>query len=118
MSWGPSWATGELDRARLARGPIGQRDRCKILDLRVVAVARADAVAPGAAIKGFGVGLGFPHIDAAGDAAFFPADELLADKTFCFEEIRPDPAKMLPPFLDPNRRRQAIKHHHRTPPPH
>jgi len=39
----------------------------KILYPRIVAVTRANPVTPGAAVEGFGGGLTFPHIDAAGD---------------------------------------------------
>jgi hypothetical protein len=103
----PNWKC--LDRPRLPRRLVGQRHRFEILDLRIVAVAGADAVAPGAGVERFGVVPGFSHIDAAGDAAFFPADELLAHETFGFEEIRRDFAEMLAAFLKPDRWRQVVE---------
>jgi hypothetical protein len=90
-------------------GLVGQRDGFKILDLRVVAVAGADAVAPGAGVEGFGVGLCFPHVNAAGDAAFLAADELLAHKTRRFEKIRRDLGEVLAAFLEPDRWRQIVE---------
>src|ERR1700675_2594379 len=98
-----------LNRPRLAARLVGQRDRFKILDLRIVAVAGADAVAPGAGVEGFGVGLRFPHVNAAGDAAFPSADELLADETRRFEKIRRDLGEMLAAFLEPDRWRQIVE---------
>jgi hypothetical protein len=56
-----------------------------------------------------GVCLGFPHIDAAGDAAFPLADELLAHKTFGFQETGRDCCEMFAAFLKTNRRRQVIE---------
>src|SRR3984893_4921523 len=98
-----------LNRPRLAARLVGQRHRLEILDLRLVAVAGADAVAPGAGVEGFGVGLRFPHIDAAGDAAFLPADELLADEASGLQEIRRDLGKMLAAFLETDRWRQIVE---------
>src|ERR1700732_5487433 len=98
-----------LDRAGLPRCLVGQRDRLKILHLRVIAVTRANAVLPGAAVEGFGVFLGFPHIDATGDTAFFPADELLAQEAFGFQEIGRDFGEMLAAFLETDRWRQVIE---------
>src|SRR5258708_25599556 len=98
-----------LDRSGLARRLVGKRDRLKILDLRIVAVACANAVPPRAGIEGFGVGLGFPHIDATGDAAFLPADELLPEEAFGLQEIGRDLREMFAAFLKTNRWRQVIE---------
>src|ERR1700732_3537103 len=92
-----------LNRPGLAACLVGQRDGFKILDPGLVAVAGADAVAPGAGVEGFGVGLRFPHIDAAGDSAFPAADELLADKALGSKEIRRDFGKMFAAFLKTDR---------------
>src|SRR5258707_4169129 len=99
----------QLDSPGLAGRLVGQRDRLKILYLRVVVVTRANAVPPGAGVEGFGVGLGFPHIHATGDAAFFPADKLLPDEAFCLQEIGSDLGKMFAAFLKTNRWRQVIE---------
>src|ERR1700722_1351688 len=98
-----------LDRPRLAGRLVRQRDGLEILDLRVVAVARANAVPPGAAVEGFGVFLGFPHVDATGDASFFPADELLAQEAFGFQEIGRDSGEMLAAFLKTDRWRKVVE---------
>src|ERR1700676_1922669 len=98
-----------LNRPRLAARLVGQRHRLEILDLRIVAVAGADAVAPGAGVEGFSVGLRFPHVNAAGDRHFPSADELLAHKTRRFEKIRRDLGEMLAAFLEPNRWRQVVE---------
>src|SRR6202790_5750326 len=98
-----------LNRPRLAARLVGQRHRLEILDLRIVAVAGADAVAPGAGVEGFSGGLRFPHVNAAGDAAFPSADELLAHKTRRFEKIRRDLGEMLAAFLEPDRWRQIVE---------
>src|ERR1039458_7241985 len=68
------------DRSGFARCLVGERDRFEILDPWIVAVTRANPVAPGAAVEGVSGGLAFPHINATGDVAFFPADELLSDE--------------------------------------
>jgi hypothetical protein len=54
---------GILDRPRLPRCLVGQRDRLKILDVRVVAIARTNTGAPGAGVEGFGIGLCSPRRD-------------------------------------------------------
>src|SRR5258705_2871302 len=99
----------QLARSGLAGRLVGKRDGLKILDLRVVAVACANPVPPGAGIEGFGVGLGFPHIDATADAAFLPADKLLPEEAFGLQEIGSDFRKMFAAFLKTNRWRQVIE---------
>ena len=47
--------------------PVGQCCRFEILDLRVVAVTGANAVAPGTSVEAFGVRLTFPQLDATGE---------------------------------------------------
>src|SRR5450755_1714168 len=86
-------AVVDLDRSGFARCLVGERDGFEILDPWIVAVTRANPVAPGAAVEGVSGGLAFPHINATGDVAFFPADELLADEAGGFQEIRRDLVK-------------------------
>src|SRR5258708_13882883 len=88
----------QLDSPGLAGRLVGQRDRLKILYVRVVAVTRATAVPPRAGVEGSGVGLGFPHIHATGYAAFFPPLKLLPAEAFCLQEIGTDLGTMLPAF--------------------
>src|ERR1700722_13664980 len=98
-----------LDRAGFAGCLVGQCDRLEILDLRIVAVTRANAVPPGAGVEGLGVALRFPHVDAAGDAAFLVADELLAEEALGLQEIGRDFGEMRAAFLETNRWRQIVE---------
>src|SRR5580692_11374653 len=97
------------DRAGLAGGLVGERDGFEILDPGIVAITRADAFAPGAGVERFSGGLAFPHVDAAGDVALFPADELLAKEAGGFQEIGRDFGEMFAAFLEPDRFRQIVE---------
>src|SRR5665213_368967 len=97
------------DRAGLAAGLVGQRHRLEIPDLRVVAVAGADALTPRTVVEGFGIRLRFPHVDPAGDAALLVADELLAEEASGLQEVRRDFGEVRAAFLQPDRRRQVIE---------
>src|SRR5471030_2753916 len=60
-------AVVDLDRSGFARCLVGERDGFEILDPWIVAVTRANPVAPGAAVENVSGGLAFPHINATGD---------------------------------------------------
>src|SRR5258706_16131410 len=69
------------------RGVVGNAGGGEILDLRVHAVARADAVAPRSGIERLGIGAGLPEVDATGPAVL-GIDELLADQAGHAAEAR------------------------------
>src|SRR4051812_16940023 len=81
----------------------------EILDLRVHAVALADAVEPRPAVEGFGVAAVLPQIDAAGPAVL-GIDELLPDQPRHAAEAWRDVAEMLGTGLEIDRGRQFVLH--------
>src|ERR1700742_5038243 len=95
------------DSPGLARCLVGERDGFEILDPRVVAVTRADTFAPGPRIERLGGRLAFPHVDPAGDVAFLPADELLAQEARRFQKVGRNFSEMFAAFLKPDRFRQS-----------
>src|ERR1700677_1587548 len=98
-----------LDRAGLAARLVGECDGFEILYPGIVAVTGANPVAPRTAVERLGRSLAFPHIDAAGDVALFPADELLADEAWGLEEIGRDPGEVFAALLEPDRFRQIVE---------
>src|SRR5262249_20202379 len=79
---------GQEDRAGCVVGDAG---RLEELDLRVHAVALADAVQPGPGVERFGRCVCLPQVDAAGPAAL-GVDEVLADQPRDAAEARWDGA--------------------------
>src|SRR5712691_4702285 len=81
----------------------------KIFDLRVHAVAVANAVEPGSGIERVGVGAALPQIDAAGPAVL-GIDELLADEARDVAEAGRDVAEMRGAGVEIDARRQLVLH--------
>src|SRR5579862_8366143 len=104
--------------ARLLGG-VGQQDRLgrvigdagglEILDLRVHAVALADAVKPRAAVEGVGGGARLPQVDPARPAVL-GVDELLADQAGHGAEPWRDLAEMSGAVLQADVGRQTVLH--------
>src|SRR6266851_3515405 len=72
---------------------VGNAGGLEILDLRLHAVAVANAVEPGSGVERVGVGAALPQIDAAGPAAL-GIDELLADEAWDAAEAGRNGAEM------------------------
>src|ERR1700736_3351137 len=94
------------EQHRLGR-VVGRASGVEMLDLRVHAVALADAGEPRPRIERLGVGARLPQIDAAGPAVL-GINELLADEPRYRPKARRDLAEMLGAGLEVDTRGQAI----------
>src|SRR3977135_3038851 len=88
---------------------VGDAGGVEILDLRVHAVALADAGEPRPGVERLGVGAAPPQIAATGPA-ILGIDELLAYQARHRAEPRRDIAEMLGAGLQIDRRRQLVLH--------
>src|SRR6266851_5015269 len=97
---------------------IGNAGGLEKLDLRVHAVAVANAVEPGSGVERVGVGQALPQIDAAGPAVL-GIDELLADEARDAAETGRNVAEMRGACVEVDAWRQLVLHDrgdHRSPP--
>src|SRR5438046_23447 len=88
---------------------VGDAGGVEILDLRVHAVALADAFEPWPIIEGLGVGAALPQIDAAGPTVL-GIDELLAHQPRHLPKTRRDGAEMRGAGREIDRWRQLVLH--------
>src|SRR6516165_7189305 len=112
------WLLRVGEQHRLGR-VVGHASGVEILDLRIHAIALADAGEPRPRIERLGVGARLPQIDAAGPAVL-GVNELLADEPLHRPKTRRDLAEMLGAGLEVDIRWQAILddcgNHGHTPP--
>src|SRR5215472_13017552 len=87
------WLLRVGEQHRLGR-VVGHASGVEVLDLRIHAVALADAREPRPRIERLGVGARLPQIDAAGPAVL-GINELLADESRHRPKARRDLAEML-----------------------